>query len=102
MPSTHASTHLQMFTTFKEQKKKADLMLFDINPVTAKYQTGDKPEAEGKYSEHLFIGLVFNMIQTYWGVFLHLLSDHGEKNNNQHSAVLNFCTFPSTSKCYTS
>ena len=22
MPSTHASTHLQMFTTFKEQKKK--------------------------------------------------------------------------------
>ncbi|CAK6956683.1 Hypothetical predicted protein [Scomber scombrus] len=35
MPSTHASTHLQMFTTFKEQKK-VDLMPFDINPLTAK------------------------------------------------------------------
>ncbi len=32
-------------------------MPFDINPVTAKYQTGDKPATEGKYGRHLFIYL---------------------------------------------
>lgn len=54
MPSTHASTHLQMFTTFKEQKK-GDLMPFDMSPETAKRQSGDKTETEGKYSRLLFI-----------------------------------------------
>lgn len=33
MPSTHASAHLQMFTTLKEQKG-GDLMLLNMNPVT--------------------------------------------------------------------
>lgn len=54
-------------------KKKGDLMPFDNNPVTAKYQTGDKPETEGKYSRHLFIVLVFNMICFPDLLFLHLL-----------------------------
>ena len=39
-----------MFTTFKEQKKKGDSMPFDINPLTAKRQTGDRPGTEGKHS----------------------------------------------------
>lgn len=37
-------------------------MPFDINPMTAKWQTGDKPETKGKNSRHLFIFLVFNII----------------------------------------
>jgi len=52
-PSTQASTHLQMFTTFKEEKE-ADLMPFDNNPATGKRQTGETPETEGKHSRQSF------------------------------------------------
>lgn len=56
-------------------------MLFDINPVTGKYQTGDKPEAECKYSDHFFT--VFRL-----SVFFYtLLTNYREKNKRKQCSV---------------
>lgn len=71
-----------MFATFKEQKKKGDSMLFDIN-----LQTGDKTKTEGKYSVCLFIFLSFNIVFSDFMFFHVLLSDSGENENNQRTIV---------------
>lgn len=82
MPSIHANTHLQMFTTFKEQKKKGDSMPFDIKP-----QTGDQTKTEAKHSIHcLFFYPLILFFQTTF--FFHVLfSDSWANENNSRTIV---------------
>jgi len=47
-------------------KKRGDLKPFNINPVTAKWQTGDKREAEGKYSICIWSLISFSRLTVFF------------------------------------